>query len=153
MNAGKLLAFGAAGVAAWWFFFRSPSPAAAPAPAATPAAGGSSSASASSPVSGKTLDSVYQAMLIKSNGAKSGSVDDWNSWLMQGTPAIVAPDPLPIFQAATPGFDRSTQLTAAQYWAVMSPALKTQFGLTGLGFYGSVFQGARPRAAVMRRRA
>ena len=144
MSVGKVLAFGAAGAAAWWFFFRTP--AAAPGVTTSPL-------QVKPGANGRTLDQVYQAMLVKANGATSGSVDDWNSFLMQGTPSITAPDPLPLFTAATPGFDRSTKLTPAQYWAVMAPALKGQYGLTGLGFYASAFHGQRPRVVPIRRYA
>jgi hypothetical protein len=48
---------------------------------------------------------------------------------------MTAPDPLPLFTAAAPGFDRSQLVTSGQYWAVMGPALKSQLGLTGLGLY------------------
>jgi len=136
MNPGKLLAFGAAGAAAWYFFLRKPASPAAVAPAGSPASG-----SAAKPSAG-TLDAAYQRMVAKSSG-KPGSVDDWDSWLMQGTPSIVSPDPLPVFQAAIPGFDRSRQMSAAEYWAVMSPVIAAQYGLSGLGFYGSMFNGGR----------
>ena len=130
MNTGKLVAFGAAGVAAWYFFFRTPSTAAAVPAAPIPAK------------SAGTLDAAFQKMVLKSGG-KSGSVDDWNAWLMQGTPSITAPDPVPVFTAANPNFDRSQQFTAAQYWAVMSPVIAAQYGLSGLGFYGTIARGGR----------
>lgn len=141
----KVALFGAAGWVAYRYLL-------APAVAASSvAAGVASPAPAAAAAGGRTLDSVYQAMLIKANGATAGSIDDWDSWMMQGTPSIVAPDPMPLFQAATPGFDRATQISAAQYWAVMGPAIKTQYGLTGLGFYANAFRGMRPRVVSIRR--
>ncbi len=131
MNPAKLLAFGAAGAAVWYFFLRTPEVAAAPGPAA-----------AAAPKSAGTLDAAFQKMVARSGG-KSGSVDDWNAWLMQGTPSILAPDPVPVFTAAIPGFNRAQQFTAAQYWAVMSPAIATQYGLSGLGFVGTLLNGGR----------
>ncbi len=75
-----------------------------------------------------TLDGVYARMVAAA----------WNAYLTGVMPAgFVAPDPMPIFQAAVPGFDRSTNLlTAGQYWAVMAPWLKTNAGLSGLGRRG-----------------
>jgi hypothetical protein len=71
-------------------------------------------------------------------------VDDWNVYLMAAMPSgFTAPDPMPIFTAAVPGFDRSQKLSAAQYWGVMAPWLKANAGLSGLhhfarlaGLYG-----------------
>lgn len=133
MNSGKLLAFGGAAAAVWYFFLRTPS---VTTPATTTPVTGTTA-----PQSAGTLDAAYKAMLIKANGATKGSVDDWNAWLMQGTPSITAPDPLPIFTAAIPGFERANQLSAAEYWAAMSPVLKTNLGLSGVGFFGQVFGG------------
>ena len=137
---------GAAYIAYEWLFAAPAATPAATTPAGTPAATTSAPAAAAS---GKTLDSVYQAMIGKANGATTGSIDDWDSWMMQGTPSIVAPDPLPLFTAATPGFQRSQQISAAAYWAVMGPAIKAQYGLSGLGFYASAFQGVRPKARIL----
>ena len=134
MNPVKLLAFGAAGVAVWWFFLRAPGTAAV-----------ATVAPSTSAKSAGSLDAAFAAMVRKANGATSGSVDDWNAWLMQGTPSITAPDPMPIFQAAISGFDRSRRLSAAEYWAVMSPVMKTQYGLSGLGLFGAMAQARRGR--------
>jgi hypothetical protein len=83
-----------------------------------------------------TLDGIYQRMVA---AAPSGphSIDEWDVYLKQ-TDNIAPPDPMPLFTAAVPGFDRSQQVTAAQYWGVMAPALKTQLGLSGLGTYGGL---------------
>jgi hypothetical protein len=133
MNAGKLLAFGGAGVAIWYFFLRTPS-AASPTSPTQPAS--------TAPVSNGSLDAAFQAMVTKSNG-QTGTIDDWDSWLMQGTPRLVAPDPMPIFVAAIPNFDRATKMNAADYWKVMSPVIAKQYGLSGLGFFGAAFNGGR----------
>ena len=64
-------------------------------------------------------------------------MDHWGFFLNQELTPMgkAAPDPLPLFQAAVPGFVREQPLTAGQYWAVMVPALKSQLGLSGLGLY------------------
>lgn len=85
-----------------------------------------------------TVDGV-SAKLIQANTGPS-SVDEWGYFLNQILSPLgkTAPDPGPIFTAAVPGFDRSQKLTAAQYLAVMGPALKTQLGLAGLGAYAGL---------------
>ena len=112
------------------------------------------STTSSAAAGGRTLDSVYQAMLA---AAKAGSItetnaDGWNYFVMQSTPSIVAPDPVPLFTAANSSWQRADNMTAAQYWAVMGPALKTQYGLSGLGFYATAFRGMRPRTMSRRGR-
>src|ERR1019366_1770687 len=65
------------------------------------------------------------------------TADQWGYYLnaVLNPLNMVAPDPMPLFTAASPGFDRSQVLTPGQYWTVMAPALKSQLGLTGLGLY------------------
>lgn len=88
-------------------------------------------------IGGNTLDAIYPRMVALAKAPAAGlSVDNWNVALMAAQPSITAPDPMPIFQAAVPGFDRGQLMSAAQYWAVMAPALRTKLGLSGLGFYG-----------------
>ena len=94
-----------------------------------------------------TLDSLYSTMTAKAKAAgDTGSlgVDAWGFYLNQA--GISAPDPLPVFAAAIPTFDRAQTFTAPAYWAVMAPALKAQLGLSGLGVYGGL-------GALMRRYA
>ena len=85
-----------------------------------------------------TLDGIYTRLIAAAPSGSHG-VDVWGSYLTPLLPSGgVAPDPMPIFTAAVPGFSRSQQLTGGQYWAVMAPALKTQFGLSGLGLFGGL---------------
>jgi hypothetical protein len=117
-----------------------PTAAAAAPAAASPAA----PATPVNPITGaNTLDGIYQRM-IASAGSISQGVDAWNSYLATAG-NLTPPDPMPIFTAAVPGFDRSQLLTGPQYWAVMAPALKSQLGLSGLGFYGGLGAIARYR--------
>ena len=87
-----------------------------------------------------TLSEVQAATILQANAPAAGlAVDDWG-WYLNNVLATIgngkpAPDPMPIFTAAIPGFVRSQLLTAAQYWAVMAPALTSQLGLSGLGMY------------------
>ena len=87
-----------------------------------------------------TLSEVQAATILQANAPAAGlAVDDWG-WYLNNVLATIgngkpAPDPMPIFTAAIPGFVRSQLLTAAQYWAVMGPALTSQLGLSGLGMY------------------
>jgi hypothetical protein len=111
--------------------------AASPAPAvpATPAPNPNAIVGANS------LDAIYTRMLAAAK-VSSANVDEWGYYLNNelAKTGKVAPDPMPIFQTAVPNFDRAQKLSAAQYWAVMSPALKTQLGLSGLGIYGGLGQ-------------
>ena len=85
-------------------------------------------------VGANTIDGIYQRFQTAAKGFTSGTIDEWNTYV--AAIGITPPDPMPLFQAAVPGFDRSQKITLAQYWAVMSPALKTQLGLSGIGVSG-----------------
>lgn len=102
------------------------------------------------PITGaNSLDAIYLRMVAAANAPSAGlAVDSWGYFLNDqlGPLGKAAPDPMPIFTAAVPNFDRSQLLTAAQYWGVIAPALKTQLGLSGLGIYGGL-------GALMRRYA
>jgi hypothetical protein len=95
----------------------------------------------------RSLDAIYADMTAKAKAAGESAslgVDAWGYYLNQT--GITGPDPMPIFSAAVPNFDRSQTFTSAQYWAIMAPALQSQLGLSGLGLYGGL-------GAVMRRYA
>jgi len=89
-----------------------------------------------------SLDGIHQQLVKAANAPSAGlSVDGWGYFLNQvlaNAGKGAAPDPMPIFQPAIPGFDRGQLLTDAQYWGIMAPALKSQLGLSGLGLYGSL---------------
>lgn len=125
----KLLMFGGAAVAVWWFYLRTPATTSAPAAVIDPNA-----------VLGANTIAAIQARVIAAAKAPAEglAVDDWG-WTLNNELAPlgkVAPDPMPIFQAAIPGFDRSQLIPVAQYWTIMTPALKASTGLAGLGLYG-----------------
>lgn len=85
-----------------------------------------------------TVAGVQARTIVVAKAPAAGlGVDQWGYYMDQvlAPLGMVAPDPLPLFTAAVPGFDRSQLLTSGQYWAVMGPALKSQLGLTGLGLY------------------
>ena len=86
-----------------------------------------------------SLDAIVQRIGAASKGA-SFNVDEWGYQLNNELSALgkSAPDPMPIFTAAVPNFDRAQKLSLGQYWGVMAPALKTQLGLSGLGTYGGL---------------
>jgi hypothetical protein len=86
-----------------------------------------------------TVAGVQARTIALANAPAAGlSVDDWgyNLNAVLSPLGMVAPDPMPLFQAATPGFDRAQKLTSGQYWSVMAPALKSQLGLSGMGLVG-----------------
>jgi hypothetical protein len=100
--------------------------------AATPAATLPAAPVNPNPITGSnTLAGIYSRM-VAAAGPGSRGVDQWNTYLATAG-NLTPPDPMPLFQAAVPGFDRSQNLTAAQYWGVMAPALTAQTGLTGMG--------------------
>jgi hypothetical protein len=85
-----------------------------------------------------SLAGIQAHAIALANAPAAGlTADQWGYYLNQVLNPLnmVAPDPMPLFTAAAPGFDRSQVLTPGQYWAVMLPALKSQLGLTGLGLY------------------
>jgi hypothetical protein len=137
----KLILFGAAGVAIWWFYFRAPA-----APASTVISGGAASpgtpaTSTAPPVTTSTIDALYKSILSASGNPSAGlGVDQWGYYLNNALASSgkAAPDPLPLFTAAIPNFDRSQLVTIDKYWAVMAPALRSQLGLSGLGAYGNL---------------
>ena len=105
----------------------------------------SSTSSTTTPVVGaNTLDAIYAAIVAAANAANVPAaglnVDGWGYYLNNqlASQGLTAPDPLPIFTAAIPGFARAQLMTAAQYWGIMAPALKSQLGLSGLGLYGGL---------------
>lgn len=147
----KLLLVGAAGVAVWWFYFRTPA-AAAVAPAATggtPAGGtstGGTPAAPAAPVAPGT--NQLAGIQARANAAAAASVDtrggrgvvsmpadNWGWYLNNELSALglpPAPDPGPIFTAAISGWQRGDNITQDTYWAAMLPALRAQ-GLSGFG--------------------
>jgi hypothetical protein len=140
----NLLLLGAAGAAAWWFFFRTPTPAPVVTPPAPPAPGAGAPAAtppATPPANaGNTLAGVYAKMVAASGlgaDARLGA-DGWGFYLNQVLNPLgyTAPDPWGVFGPLLMGQDRSAQFKPAEYWAVMGPAVKTQTGLSGLGFFG-----------------
>jgi hypothetical protein len=85
-----------------------------------------------------TVAGLQARVLLNAKAPAEGlPVDTWNWYLNQQLAPLgkTAPDPMPLFVAASPGFDRAQPVTAGQYWAVMTPALKSQLGLSGLGLY------------------
>lgn len=93
-----------------------------------------------------TVAGIQARVLLAANAPAAGLTADQWGWYLNNALAPLgksAPDPLPVFVAAVPGFDRSQALTAGQYWAVMAPALKSQLGLSGLGMYRWIPIGSR----------
>lgn len=158
----KLGLFGAALYVAysqgWLSFLGIGTAAAVPSATGTAATGASANSSVAvvpvasnpisvTPASTPSLDAIYAGMVAKAKAAGESSslgADAWGYYLNQS--GVTAPDPLPILSAAVPNFDRSQTFTAAQYWAIMAPALQSQLGLSGLGIYGGL-------GALMRRYA
>ncbi|HXU76431.1 MAG TPA: hypothetical protein VN794_07675 [Methylomirabilota bacterium] len=145
MGTKNLLFLAAAGGAAWYFFLRPAAPAPAPAPPPVGAGSGAPAGVApGSPAPSNTLAGVYAKMVAASGlpaDARLGA-DGWNYYLNQviNPLGFTAPDPVSVFGVLLMGADRSAQFTAAEYWAVMGPAIKKSTGLSGFGFFGGMVQ-------------
>ena len=147
----KVVLIGGAAYVAYemgWLSFLGLTPtatAAAPATSSTSSTTAPAAAPSTPPVTGaNSLDAIYTAIVAAANAANVPAaglnVDGWGYYLnnqlaLQG---LTAPDPMPIFSSAISGFARSQLMTAAQYWGIMAPALKSQLGLNGLGIYGGL---------------
>jgi len=132
----KLLMLGAAGAAVWWFYLRKPSPV-APSTAVVPVVPVNPNAITGA----NTVEGIQARVLLSAKAPAEGlGIDEWGYVLNQVLAPLgkSAPDPMPLFSAASSGFDRGQRVTAGQYWAVMAPALKSQLGLSGLGMYRMV---------------
>lgn len=132
----KLLLLGGAAAAAWWFYIRKPAaPAVSAAVATVP--------DDPNAITGvNTVAGIQARVLLAAKAPVEGlSIDEWGWYVNDALSALgkSAPDPMPLFVAAVPGFDRTQKVTAGQYWAVMGPALKSQLGLSGLGMYRMVY--------------
>lgn len=138
----KIALFGGAAYLAyrqgWLSFLGLGTPAATtPATAATPTPAPNPNAITGA----NSLDAIFQRVVTAANAPTAGlNIDSWDYYLNAELAKIgkSAPDPMPIFSSAVANFDRAQLINAAQYWAVMAPALKTQLGLSGLGIYGGM---------------
>jgi hypothetical protein len=107
------------------------------APSSPGGAVGPVAGSGSSTTLGPSLASLYSALVKASaNDAavKAGTAgpDTYNVYLVQVYPALgAAPDPVPIFGGRP-------AMTAAQYWAGISPWLATNKGLSGANAYAGL---------------
>ncbi len=134
----KLLVFGGAAVAAYWYFYMRPQSAATPAPVSS--GGGSPVVTDPNAITGANTVAGIQARVLAAAQAPAQGlgVDAWGWYLNNELTKLgkgPAPDPWPIFSAAIPGFDRGQPITGAQYWSVMTPNLKAATGLAGLGLF------------------
>jgi len=89
-------------------------------------------------VGANSLDGIYAQLVSAANAPAAGlTADQWNYYLASLLPSgVVPPDPMSVFPQAVSGFARTQLLSAAQYWSVMAPWLKSNAGLSGLGMYG-----------------
>lgn len=126
-NLLKIGLLGAGGFLVYKYFASSPAAPAAVAPA-------SSSASPSSP-GFNSLDAIY-SRLAAAVGSTPYKVDEFNFYLQRELPAgRPAPDPDGFMPA---GYNRDATMTLSQYWGAITPALKSQLGLSGLGIFGGL---------------
>jgi hypothetical protein len=146
-NSGLMIKAGLAGAAAWLAYkqgWLSMLGLPGPATAATPATVAPTTAvpkvvDPNAAVGYNTLDAIHGRMVAAAKAPPVGlNVDTWNYFLAQVDSGLVPPDPMPIFQAAIPGFSRDQLLTDLQYWTPMSQYLAKNMGLTGLGIYGTL---------------
>jgi len=143
-NSGTMIKLGVAAAVLYyaytknWFSLLAPGAFGAPATAA-PAAAVPVVPNPNAITGANTVSGIQAATLLAAGAPAAGlSVDQWGYALNNVLAPLgkSAPDPMPLFTSAAPGFDRGQLVTAGQYWAVMGPALKSQLGLSGLGMYG-----------------
>ena len=142
-NSGSMIKLGVAAAVAYYAYTKgwlSMLGIAAPAASAVPAASAAPEVVNPNAITGSnTVSGIEAATLLAAGAPAAGlSVDQWGYALNNVLAPLgkAAPDPMPLFTAAAPGFSRGQLVTAGQYWAVMGPALKSQLGLSGLGMYG-----------------
>jgi hypothetical protein len=151
-----LLAVG--GYLLYEWLFATPATAATAAPASTAPASPAPAQSAFN-----KLDAIYSRLktaaaadpnFTGSGDSLSGIPNRFNVYLARvwdgtatGTAAPANPITVPDPGAVFPGVDLNQPMTAATYWAGMSKALSSQYGLSGLGFYGGL------GALIMQRQA
>lgn len=84
-----------------------------------------------------SLAAIYIRLQADAKAPTTGlSAYGWNYSLARVS-SITPPDPDPLWAAA--GSDPSQNMTAAQYWSIMAPALTAQFGLSGMRGLGSAY--------------
>ncbi len=142
-DSSKLLLFGGAAAAYWWFYMRKPDAGGVTAVFPTIAPGTPAvvvpPVDPNAAVGANTVAAIQARTIAAAKAPAAGlTIDGWSWYVNNELQPLgkAVPDPMPLFSAAIPGFDRSQNVTASQYWAVMGPALKTQTGLSGLGLYG-----------------
>lgn len=135
----KVGLFGGAAYLAYEYFFAAP---ASPATSSASPATTTAPSSAVPPVVGaNSLDALATKLFAAANAPADGlTVDQWNWFLMQVKPGFTAPDPMPIFMAAIPNFDRSQKITGVQYWLYMAPYLRANLGMSGMGMLWNLAQ-------------
>ena len=105
---------------------------------AAPAPSGSSTAAVVNkppPIAYNTLDAVYQR-LSAAVGTTPYNVHQFNYFLAQQLPAgKAAPNPGTFLPA---GFDDTQTMTLANYWSAVTPVLRSEYGLSGLGIFGGL---------------
>jgi hypothetical protein len=128
----KIALFGGAGYLAYELFLKPATNAAAA--SSTPAPGTVAPNLSTAAALPASADVLYQGMVAKATaaGISLTGPDGWNTFVVAAGGPNPMPDPGQVFA------DRSQNLTAAQYWAVMAPALVKSGGLKGLGIFAGL---------------
>ena len=133
-----------------WFSAPAAAPA-APAPPAAAAPSGSAPAPAAAPVSPggafNSLDQIYQRLQASLQYASDPAIS-YSGGIYQATPYVFAS-----YLTRAGGFDLSAQIptlfpngadskpvSLPQFWSVAAAWLMQNRGLSGMGFYGSIFK-------------
>jgi len=129
MNRTLLLLLGGGALLYWWY---SSSATAAPV-TTTPATGGTNPPTGTTTsTSPSQLATIFQQLVANAQVGTTGKLTpyQWNYSLGIVAPSITPPDPAVVFGSADAA---SVPMVAGDYWAVMSPYLHTNLGLSGLG--------------------
>ncbi len=146
---GSVIPLALAGGAAWlaWEYWLKPAPAAVRSPDApglpnAPAPAAAVTPAAPTAPAFNSLDAIY-GRLAAAVGTTPYNVHQFNWFLSKQLPAGKT---LPSANEFLPAdWVDTTEMTLAQYWAAIAPWLKSNWGLSGLGVFGSL-----ARARVVR---
>lgn len=128
-----LLMLAGGGALIYWWYSRgsAPAPAGTQPPAGTISPPAGTTTTPPQPVASE-LATLFSQMVANSGAGSTGRLTphQWNYSLQIVRPSLTPPDPIALFGSVDAA---AVQMTAADYWAVVSPYLTQTYGMSGLG--------------------